>query len=61
MDKGEMDGTSEKFFDDISDDYTAAIERCVPRYREMLHYLFYYLPTGWSPRRILELGCGGGQ
>lgn len=51
-----------EFFDRISGHYTEAIERCVPRYREMLWALLYYLPEPpWQPRRILELGCGTGN
>lgn len=51
-----------QFFDRISGHYTDAIERCVPRYREMLWTLLYYLPDApWQPHRILELGCGTGN
>ncbi len=51
-----------EFFDRISGHYTEAIERCVPRYREMLWTLLYYLPDApWVPKRILELGCGTGN
>ena len=48
------------FFDSLTDDYTATIERCFPRYREMLWALLDYLPTfQWSS--ILELGAGTGN
>ena len=50
-----------EFFEEISAQYTAAIDRCVPRYREMLWAILHYLPTGWTPTRILELGCGSGN
>lgn len=53
--------SSQEFFDEISAEYTAAIDRCVPRYREMLWALLHYLPPDWSPRTILELGCGSGN
>jgi tRNA (cmo5U34)-methyltransferase len=56
-----MDETPQQFFDEISSKYTAAIDRCVPRYREMLWAILHYLPTAWTPTRILELGCGTGN
>jgi len=51
----------EQFFDALTDDYTATIERCFPRYREMLWALLDYLPRKRSPSAILELGCGTGN
>ena len=56
-----MSESPREFFDCISAEYTAAIDRCVPRYREMLWAILHYLPTGWTPTRILELGCGSGN
>ena len=56
-----MNDSPQKFFDEISDDYTEAIYRCVPRYQEMLGAILHYLPTDWTPARILELGCGSGN
>jgi tRNA (cmo5U34)-methyltransferase len=56
-----MANSSRDFFDDISGEYTAAIDRCVPRYREMLWAILHYLPSGIAPKRILELGCGSGN
>ncbi len=50
-----------KFFDTLTDDYTATIERCFPRYREMLWALLDYLPRGRTFESILELGCGTGN
>ena len=50
-----------KFFDVLSDDYTATIERCFPRYREMLWAILDYLPTGFRAESILELGAGTGN
>ncbi|MEQ8764525.1 MAG: class I SAM-dependent methyltransferase [Planctomycetota bacterium] len=59
---GESLETAPEFFDRISARYTSAIERCVPRYREMLWALLYYLPDELAaPRRVLELGCGSGN
>ncbi len=56
-----MDESPLEFFEEISDEYTAAIDRCVPRYREMLWAILHYLPTAWTPTRVLELGCGSGN
>ncbi len=56
-----MSESPREFFDYISAEYTAAIDRCVPRYREMLWAILHYLPAGWAPTRILELGCGSGN
>lgn len=49
------------FFDTLSNDYTAVIERCFPRYREMLWALLDYLPSDRTFSDILELGCGTGN
>ncbi|MEM7477478.1 MAG: bifunctional GNAT family N-acetyltransferase/class I SAM-dependent methyltransferase [Planctomycetota bacterium] len=55
------------FFDSISDDYAAAIRRCVPRYDEMLWALFRYIPNSVRQLeqeralRVLELGSGTGN
>jgi tRNA (cmo5U34)-methyltransferase len=50
-----------RFFDSLTSDYTAAIERCFPRYREMLWAVMDYLPQGRQFESILELGCGTGN
>lgn len=50
-----------RFFDSLTSDYTAVIERCFPRYREMLWALLDYLPEDRNFSRILELGCGTGN
>jgi len=50
-----------RFFDDLSDGYDDSIERCVPRYREVLDCLVGYLPPGFEARRVLELGPGSGN
>lgn len=50
-----------QFFDGLTSDYTAAIERCFPRYREMLWALLDYLPADRPVRSVLELGSGTGN
>jgi tRNA (cmo5U34)-methyltransferase len=50
-----------RFFDTLTDDYTDAIERCFPRYREMLWALLDYLPQDRAFKSVLELGCGTGN
>jgi len=50
-----------RFFDALTSDYTAAIERCFPRYREMLWALLDCLPQGRRFGSVLELGCGTGN
>lgn len=49
------------FFDLLAGDYTETIERCFPRYREMLWGVLDYLPRGQQFHSILELGCGTGN
>ena len=49
------------FFDSLTDDYTATIERCFPRYREMLWALLDYLPEMEQRPAVLELGTGTGN
>jgi tRNA (cmo5U34)-methyltransferase len=49
------------FYDSISKSYTASIQRCVPKYDEMLKSLFLYLKPDFLPKTILELGCGTGN
>jgi tRNA (cmo5U34)-methyltransferase len=51
----------DQFFDALTDEYAAAIERCFPRYREMLWALLDYLPDDLEVNRILELGSGTGN
>lgn len=50
-----------EFFDRLTDDYNSTIERCFPRYREMLWALTDYLPPQEAVHSILELGCGTGN
>jgi len=54
-----MTVSTAEFYDAISKDYTESVERCVPKYKEMLSTLFTYLPTNYSPKSILELGGNG--
>lgn len=49
-----------KFYDEMSTEYSALIQRCVPRYHEMLQMLTDYIPDDLNPKRIFELGCGSG-
>ncbi len=51
----------DQFFDALTPEYAAAIERCFPRYREMLWALLDYLPADLRVNRILELGSGTGN
>lgn len=51
----------ECFFDGWSVEYDDAIERCVPRYGEMLWAILYYTPDALAPRSIVELGPGSGN
>lgn len=53
--------TIDRFFDALTADYTSAIERCFPGYREMLAALLTYLPQDRSFRSILDLGSGTGN
>lgn len=57
----ETNSNVESFFDTLSEEYTTAIERCFPRYREMLCVLLDYLPKPRQLASILELGCGTGN
>ncbi len=51
-----------EFFDALNRDYSATIERCFPRYREMLCSLIDYLPRSQPQyQSILEIGCGTGN
>jgi tRNA (cmo5U34)-methyltransferase len=51
----------EAFYNRLSPRYSEAIQRCVPRYAEMLRTLIDYIPYDLRSRRIVELGCGGGD
>ncbi len=56
-----MSDSVERFYNSISGDYTEFVYRCAPRYDEMLSMLFAYLPEGFAPMSVLELGCGTGN
>ena len=69
---GGTNPTVDQFFDALTDEYSGAIERCFPRYREMLWALLDYLPAELGGAataapdpersgRILELGSGTGN
>lgn len=49
------------FFDSLTGEYTETIERCFPRYPEMLWAVLNYLPANRQFENILELGCGTGN
>lgn len=49
------------FFNEVAGQYDATIERCFPRYREMLWAVVDYLPPNRNCNSILELGCGTGN
>lgn len=53
--------TVDHFFDCLTDDYAGAIQRCFPRYQEMLWALVDYLPEDFKVGEILELGSGTGN
>ena len=56
--------TSQKvagFFDSLAGEYSELIERCFPRYQEMLWAVLNYLPSGRRFQSLLELGCGTGN
>jgi tRNA (cmo5U34)-methyltransferase len=55
------DRSVETFYNRLGPRYSEAIQRCVPRYGEMLRTLIDYIPYDLRPRRIVELGCGGGD
>jgi len=55
------DRSVEAFYNRLSPRYSEAIQRCVPRYAEMLRTLIDYIPYDLRPCRIVELGCGGGD
>ena len=51
----------EKFYDQLSSKYSELIVKCVPRYPELIYNMFQYIPEKFSPKRILDLGCGTGN
>lgn len=56
-----MSQETSRFFNELSTEYDALINRSVPRYQEMFWAMLYYLPPDFQPVTILELGCGTGN
>jgi len=50
-----------QFYNDINDQYTEYILRCVPRYAEMQWAVMHYIPDSLQPKNILEIRCGTGN
>ncbi|PKA82605.1 ubiquinone/menaquinone biosynthesis C-methylase UbiE [Ulvibacter sp. MAR_2010_11] len=48
-------------FNDFSVNYTEDMVRCVPHYLRLLSLFTEGLPVDFSPKRILDLGCGNGN
>lgn len=48
-------------FDKFSENYTEDMTRCVPYYQKLLASFVTTLPAGFTPNRILDLGCGNGN
>jgi tRNA (cmo5U34)-methyltransferase len=51
----------QEFYNEISKEYSAMMDKAVPKYREMLMNLFHCLPNNFAPNNILELDCGTGN
>ncbi len=51
----------QQFYDQLSSEYSELIAKCVPRYPELIHNMFQYLPEDFQPKHILDLGCGTGN
>ncbi|MDX1477646.1 MAG: methyltransferase domain-containing protein [Saprospiraceae bacterium] len=48
-------------FDEIADGYTSLMEDMVPHYRQLITAMLSFLPKGFRPQRIMDLGCGNGN
>lgn len=48
-------------FNEFAKDYTNDMIRCVPHYEKLISSFTEYLPEGFSPSSILELGSGNGN
>ncbi|MCB0457645.1 MAG: class I SAM-dependent methyltransferase [Flavobacteriaceae bacterium] len=48
-------------FDKFSVNYTEDMMRCVPYYQTLLSSFVTTLPSGFRPKRVLDLGCGNGN
>ncbi len=55
------DPNVDQFFDGLAEEYNEVIDRCFPRYREMLQTVVDYVPPLSARPRIVELGCGTGN
>jgi tRNA (cmo5U34)-methyltransferase len=50
------------FFDELSSEYDASIQRLIPQYQEIFETLVTYsFLDRQAPLRVLELGCGSGN
>lgn len=56
-----MQGASKDFFNQIVSEYDDLINKHVPFYADIFWTVFHYLPNDFSPKNILELGCGTGN
>ena len=48
-------------FNEFSKNYTNDMIRCVPHYLKLMSFFSDYLPVGFIPKHILDLGCGNGN
>lgn len=55
-----MQGASKDFFNQIVSEYDDLIKKHIPFYSDIFWTVFHYLPENFSPKNILELGCGTG-
>ncbi len=55
-----MQGASKDFFNQIVKEYDDLIKKHIPFYGDIFWTVFHYLPNNFSPKNILELGCGTG-
>jgi len=53
--------TASEFFQQVVGVYDDLIKKHVPCYEDLFWAMFHYLPTGFTPIRVLELGCGTGN
>lgn len=48
-------------FDEMSNEYDDVMDSMVPHYRKLLSAMFEYLPPTFTPKSIMDLGCGNGN